>query len=76
MVGRADDLVHRAAVLFNVAELKVNLPRAKERSLSPDELWAQLQGLDAAIEAQDVYAALELLGELVPEWRRGKAHQP
>jgi Predicted nucleoside-diphosphate sugar epimerases len=44
--------------------------RAQERSLPPDVLWPRLDALDAAIAAQDVEAALELLAELVPEWQR------
>ncbi|WP_130128243.1 nucleoside-diphosphate sugar epimerase/dehydratase [Synechococcus sp. WH 8101] len=44
--------------------------RAQERALSPDVLWPRLDALDAAIAAQDVEAALELLAELVPEWQR------
>jgi FlaA1/EpsC-like NDP-sugar epimerase len=44
--------------------------RAQERSLPPDVLWTRLDALDAAIAAQDVEAALELLAELVPEWQR------
>jgi FlaA1/EpsC-like NDP-sugar epimerase len=44
--------------------------RARERSLPPEMLWPRLNALDAAIAAQDVEAALELLAELVPEWRR------
>ena len=47
--------------------------RAKERSISPDELWPQLDALDAAIAAEDVDTALDLLEELVPEWQRAKA---
>jgi|GEM_PF-2009336 len=51
--------------------------RAQERSLPPDVLWPRLDALDAAIAAQDVEAALELLAELVPEWQRGNgARQP
>jgi len=45
--------------------------RAQERALPPDVLWPRLDALDAAIAAQDVEAALELLAELVPEWQRG-----
>ena len=44
--------------------------RAKERSLSLEELCPQLEELDAAIAKQDVEQALGLLSELVPEWRR------
>ena len=47
--------------------------RAKERSLAPQEIWPQLDALDIAIAAQDVPQALELLGSLVPEWRRSNA---
>lgn len=47
--------------------------RAKERLVPPQELWPQLQALDAAIAAHDVDAALQVLEELVPEWRRTKA---
>ena len=36
------------------------------------ELWPQLDALDKAISAQDVEAALKVLAELVPEWRRAK----
>ena len=46
--------------------------RAHEQSLPPDELWPQLRLIDAAIEAQDVNAALEVLAQLVPEWRRSE----
>jgi len=47
--------------------------RALERSLSTEVLWPQLEALDEAISAQDVDAALELLAQLVPEWRRANA---
>ena len=47
--------------------------RAQERSISPQELWPQLERLDAAIDAQDIDSSLELLAELVPEWKRAKA---
>ena len=44
--------------------------RAEERSLSPDELWPQLDDLYTAIAAQDVDEALKILAVLVPEWQR------
>ncbi|MEE2695837.1 MAG: nucleoside-diphosphate sugar epimerase/dehydratase [Cyanobacteriota bacterium] len=47
--------------------------RAQERSLPPHELWPQLDALQTAIAAQDGEAALKLLAELVPEWRRANA---
>ena len=46
--------------------------RAQERSVPPHELWPKLAALNSAIAAQDVGAALGLLAELVPEWRRAK----
>jgi FlaA1/EpsC-like NDP-sugar epimerase len=45
--------------------------RARERAIPPDELWPQLDALQAAIARQDVEAALALLEQLVPEWQRG-----
>ena len=45
--------------------------RAQERSISPHLLWPQLDALQTAIAAQNVDAALEALGALVPEWQRG-----
>ena len=44
--------------------------RAEERSLHPHSLRPRLDSLQTAIAAQDVPAALKLLAELVPEWRR------
>ncbi len=45
--------------------------RARERAVPPEELWPQIAALEAAIERQDVEAALVVLAALVPEWRRG-----
>ena len=47
--------------------------RAKERSILPHELWPQLDALETAIEAHNVDAALEVLSDLVPEWRRANS---
>jgi FlaA1/EpsC-like NDP-sugar epimerase len=47
--------------------------RAQERSIPPHLFWPQLNALQTAIAAQDVDAALELLGGLVPEWQNTKA---
>ena len=44
--------------------------RANECALPPDVLWPRLNDLEAAIAAQDVEGSLEVLAELVPEWRR------
>ena len=46
--------------------------RAEERSLSPGQLWPQLETLEKMIAAQDVEAALGVLEDLVPEWQRAK----
>ena len=45
--------------------------RAREASLPLEQLWPQLDALEAAIARQDASAALELLSQLVPEWQRG-----
>jgi FlaA1/EpsC-like NDP-sugar epimerase len=45
--------------------------RAQEQALAPELLWSQIDALEAAIQRQDVAAALEVLAALVPEWSRG-----
>ena len=47
--------------------------RAREASLPPEQLWPQLDALEAAIARQDASAALALLAQLVPEWQRSEA---
>jgi FlaA1/EpsC-like NDP-sugar epimerase len=47
--------------------------RAHERALPPTELWPQIDALEAAIQRQDVAAALDVLQALVPEWKRGRS---
>jgi len=47
--------------------------RAEERFIPPQQLWPQLDALDRAVAEQDVDAALEVLGALVPEWQRAAA---
>jgi FlaA1/EpsC-like NDP-sugar epimerase len=47
--------------------------RAQEQALAPELLWPQIDALEAAIQQQDVAAALEVLAELVPEWTRGES---
>ena len=49
--------------------------RARERSLSADELWNKLQSLETAITLQDEEQSLKLLASLVPEWRRQEPGQ-
>ena len=49
--------------------------RARERSLSADELWNKLQSLETAITLQDEEQSLNLLASLVPEWRRQEPGQ-
>jgi FlaA1/EpsC-like NDP-sugar epimerase len=44
--------------------------RAREQALAPELLWPQIDALEAAIQRQDVAAALDVLAELVPEWTR------
>jgi FlaA1/EpsC-like NDP-sugar epimerase len=43
--------------------------RAQERMVPPEELWPQLDALEAAVQAHDQPAALALLAALVPEWQ-------
>ena len=43
--------------------------RAHERAVPPAELWPQIDALEAAIQRQDVAAALAVLAVLVPEWQ-------
>jgi FlaA1/EpsC-like NDP-sugar epimerase len=45
--------------------------RAHERAVPPAELWPQIDALEAAIQRQDVEAALGVLAALVPEWTPG-----
>jgi FlaA1/EpsC-like NDP-sugar epimerase len=45
--------------------------RAQDQALAHELLWPQIDALEAAIQRQDVAAALEVLAELVPEWTRG-----
>jgi FlaA1/EpsC-like NDP-sugar epimerase len=44
--------------------------RAHEQALPPQQLWPQIDALEAAIGRQDVAAALDVLAALVPEWTR------
>jgi FlaA1/EpsC-like NDP-sugar epimerase len=44
--------------------------RAQEQAFAPELLWPQIDALEAAIQRQDVAAALKVLAELVPEWTR------
>ena len=44
--------------------------RATERFIPPDQLWPQIDDMEAAIRRQDAPAALDVLAQLVPEWQR------
>ncbi len=44
--------------------------RAHERFVPPQQLWPQLDLLDAAIKRHDVEESLSVLSDLVPEWQR------
>lgn len=46
--------------------------RATERAIPPEQLWPQIEAMEAAIRRQDAPAALDLLAQLVPEWKRGE----
>ena len=45
--------------------------RAHEHSIPPEQLWSQLDALEAALAVHDQEAALGLLALLVPEWQPG-----
>ena len=45
---------------------------AKERSIPPEQLWPRIDALEEALTVQDQAAALAVLAELVPEWRRDR----
>ena len=47
--------------------------RAKERSIQPDNLWPSLDKLDKALEIHDKIKALNILSELVPEWKSNQS---
>jgi FlaA1/EpsC-like NDP-sugar epimerase len=46
--------------------------RATERAIPPEQLWPQIELMEAAIHRQDAAAALDVLSQLVPEWQRGE----
>jgi FlaA1/EpsC-like NDP-sugar epimerase len=46
--------------------------RATERAIPPEQLWSQIEAMEAAIRRQDAEAALNVLAHLVPEWQRGE----
>ncbi|HGY5556971.1 MAG: polysaccharide biosynthesis protein [Prochlorococcus sp.] len=45
--------------------------RSHEHSIPPEQLWSQLDALEAALAVHDQKAALGLLALLVPEWKPG-----
>ena len=44
--------------------------RATERSIHPKDLWLRLDQLEEALKIQNQEEALEILAELVPEWKK------
>ena len=46
--------------------------RATERSLHPQDLWPRLDQLEEALKSQNQEKALEILSELVPEWKQAQ----
>ena len=47
--------------------------RASERAIPPQQLWPQIEAMEAAVCQQDAEAALAVLAQLVPEWVRNNA---
>jgi FlaA1/EpsC-like NDP-sugar epimerase len=46
--------------------------RAREQALPPQRLWPILDAMQAALSVQDVPGTLDLLAQLVPEWKRNQ----
>ena len=46
--------------------------RATEGAIPPEQLWPQIEAMEAAIQRQDAAAALDVLAQLVPEWQRSE----
>jgi FlaA1/EpsC-like NDP-sugar epimerase len=46
--------------------------RATEGAIPPEQLWPQIEAMEAAIQRQDADAALDVLAKSVPEWQRGE----
>ena len=46
--------------------------RATEGAIPPEQLWPQIEAMEAAIQRQDAAVALDVLAQLVPEWQRGE----
>ena len=49
--------------------------RASEPGVPPEQLWPLMERMEAAIARHDISAALDLLAELVPEWRRAAVRE-
>jgi len=50
--------------------------RATERLMHPQKLWPRLDQLEEALMVQDKERALEILSELVPEWKNPRIKVP
>ena len=46
--------------------------RATERSINPKDLWPRLDQLEEALKFQNHEKVLEILAELVPEWKKAQ----
>lgn len=46
--------------------------RATERSLHPQDLWPRLDQQEEALKIQNQGKALDILSELVPEWKKAQ----
>ena len=46
--------------------------RATERSMDPQDLWPRLDQLEETLKMQNQEKALEILSELVPEWKKAQ----
>ena len=46
--------------------------RATERSLHPQDLWPRLEELEEPLKSQNQEKALEIVSQLVPEWKKAQ----
>ena len=46
--------------------------KAIESSINPEDLWREIDKLEKSIEISDEETSLQILSQLIPQWKRGK----
>ena len=46
--------------------------KAIESSINPEDLWREIDKLENSIEISDEETSLQILSQLIPQWKRGK----